>query len=77
MELITSAVYNYVMRLFKVQYQIDTDSHLHSRYYHADSESTALEMFHETVESGSLSGETPEIIKVVEALERVNISKSS
>jgi len=57
------------MSLFKIQYQIDGDDDPHSRCYQALSESTALDMFHETVESGSLSGETPKIIKVVETVE--------
>ena len=57
------------MSLFKIQYQIDGDNDPHSRCYQALSESTALEMFHETVESGSLSGETPKIIKIVETVE--------
>ena len=57
------------MSVFKVKYHIDNDDHLHTRSYQALSEATALEMFQETVESGSLTGETPTIVKVVESIQ--------
>ena len=56
------------MSVFKIKYNIDSDDHLHTRSYQALTESTALDMFHETVESGSLSGETPRVVKVVESI---------
>jgi len=56
------------MSVFKVEYHIDGDERLHTRSYQALSESIALAMFEETVKSGSLTGETPEIVKVVESV---------
>jgi len=61
-------VYHIYMSVFKVEYHLDGDERLHVRSYQALSESIALAMFKETVDSGSLTGETPEIVKVVESV---------
>ena len=63
------------MSVFKVEYHLDGDERLHVRSYQALSESIALAMFEETVESGSLTGEIPEIIKVVESVKTSDSSE--
>ena len=55
------------MYLFTIQYKLVGDARLHSRHYRAITEPIALEMFNETITAGSLSGEHPEIIKVIKS----------
>lgn len=58
--------------IFKIEYTLKSDldspsraGRRHVRRYNALSESIALEMFKETVSSGSLIGESPEIVSVI------------
>jgi len=55
------------MHLFTIQYKLAGDTRLHSRYYRAITEPIALEMFDQTIKDGSLSGENPEIVKVIKS----------
>ena len=62
---------------FKIEYTLGSDldspnraARRHVRRYNALSESIALEMFKETISSGSLIGENPEIVSVTK-LERL------
>ena len=55
------------MHLFTIQYKLAGDTRLHSRYYRAITEPIALEMFDQTIKDGSLSGENPEIFKVIKS----------
>ena len=58
------------MSLFKIKYQIKSDKKPHHRYYHALNKTTALDMFNESVKSGSLTGEEPEVVSVEKKSEK-------
>ena len=53
------------MSLYKIQYQLESGDKKHTRYYKALSESTALDMFKETVIEGSLVGENPANVRAI------------
>jgi hypothetical protein len=58
------------MSLFKIKYKIKSDRKSHCRFYHALNKTTALDMFTETVKSGSLTGEDPKIVSVEKRSEK-------
>jgi len=58
------------MSLFKIKYEIKSDIKPHHRFYHALNKTTALDMFNETVKSGSLTGEEAKVVSVEKKSEK-------
>jgi hypothetical protein len=63
------------MSIYKVEYQLKEGEETHKRYYRALKKSTALDMFQETIEEGSLVGEKPKNICASKIDLNVNIKK--
>lgn len=64
------------MSVYKIRYELAEDEAKHSRFYRALSETTALDMFKETVNNGSLTGYDPKNIEV-ETLEEKSINSEN
>ena len=63
------------MSLYKIEYQLKEGEKSHVRYYKALTKSTALDMFSETVDAGSLVGEKPEKVRVTKLEPKIKIEK--
>ena len=61
------------MSLYKIEYQLKEGEKSHIRYYKALTRSTALDMFGETVDAGSLVGEKPKDVHVTKMEPKVRI----
>jgi hypothetical protein len=63
------------MSLYKVEYQLKEGEETHKRYYKALKKSTALDMFQQTIEEGSLVGEKPKNISATKIERSINIKQ--
>jgi hypothetical protein len=50
--------------IYKMEYQVEDDPSPHKRFYNALNPDTALSMFEQTCEEGSLTGQHVELISV-------------
>ena len=63
------------MSLYRIEYQLEGDEKSHARYYQALTKDTALNMFEETANCGSLTGERPKNIRASKMEPKIKINK--